>query len=397
MLKSKKNPIKSEILALHEDYLDYYATSLERANEIMQNISSQSEKDVYRPYKLNEDGVLELNISGALINFGNFTFSGFATSYNYIAETWAKAMNDPNVKELALMIDSPGGTVQGLYETFDFMNATKSKEVKVYVSRMAASAAYQLSLVGDQIIAQESAIVASIGAVSVYENIAKLLENEGVEVKVFKSASRKYEGNIYEALSEESQEKIQTQVNMFGNRFEEAVSAFRNIPLSTVKETKGAALFASEAIKIGLIDEIALVNPVLNSYTKTNNEKKENLEMATEQNASVDLEEAKVKAAQEVKARISAILNAEEAKGREALAKELAFETELSVDQSLKLLKAAVQEKKEPEVQKTDFNSMMAQTPNPEISQVEEPQQKNPVDYFASLMFSPEERRSGRR
>jgi ClpP class serine protease len=68
------------------------------------------------------------------------------TDYGTIRAQVKRALADPSVKTVDLLVDSPGGSVLGLPETADVIHrANKIKPVRAFVTGIAASAAYWLA------------------------------------------------------------------------------------------------------------------------------------------------------------------------------------------------------------------------------------------------------------
>ncbi|MGC4088414.1 MAG: hypothetical protein QM756_11060 [Polyangiaceae bacterium] len=87
--------------------------------------------------------VAEIRVEGLLTQRADFLamFFGFAnTTYSAIAEAFAIAGADPNVKRVSLSVDSPGGTVAGLFDALAAIESF-SKPISV-IAEQACSAAY---------------------------------------------------------------------------------------------------------------------------------------------------------------------------------------------------------------------------------------------------------------
>ena len=76
-------------------------------------------------------------------------------------------------------INSPGGTVAGSEELYDSLIKLKAKKpMVVVVDGLAASGGYIAALASDHIVAQQSAIVGSIGVIFQYPNVTELLKTD---------------------------------------------------------------------------------------------------------------------------------------------------------------------------------------------------------------------------
>jgi len=95
---------------------------------------------------------------------------------------------------VAIAINSPGGSpVQSrlIYKRIRDLAVEKNKRVLVFVEDVAASGGYMIALAGDEIIADPSSIVGSIGVVSASFGFPELLKKIGVERRVHTAGQNK--------------------------------------------------------------------------------------------------------------------------------------------------------------------------------------------------------------
>ncbi|MBC8131316.1 MAG: S49 family peptidase [Rhizobiaceae bacterium] len=95
---------------------------------------------------------------------------------------------------VALSINSPGGSpVQSrlIYRRIRDLAAEKKKHVIVFVEDVAASGGYMIACAGDEIVADPSSIVGSIGVVSGGFGFVEALQKLGVERRVHTSGTNK--------------------------------------------------------------------------------------------------------------------------------------------------------------------------------------------------------------
>ena len=105
-----------------------------------------------------------------------------------------KAFAFKNAPAVAISINSPGGSpVQSrlIYKRIRDLAAEKNKRVLVFVEDVAASGGYMIAVAGDEIIADPSSIVGSIGVVSASFGFPELLKKIGVERRVHTAGSNK--------------------------------------------------------------------------------------------------------------------------------------------------------------------------------------------------------------
>jgi signal peptide peptidase SppA len=351
----------SEILILNEQFVDLYQTALNRVSCLeISSLSETSRDPIYQPYEV-KNGVLKIPVSGMLLNRMNITVDGLFTSYDYIVEAFMEGMNDPKVKEVVLDINSPGGVVQGAFEAVALMVSSKTKPVTAQTKGYATSGAYMMASVADTIVAQPSAVVGSIGAIVIHQSFEKALEQEGVTVTVMKSGKRKAEGNPYEALSDDTKQKMQEDIDRIGKQFAQLIASRRpNMTVEDVINLEAASFTGEEGKELGLVDKISLVNERINGYNNKN-VNKETTMTDSAQKPEIDIAKVQKDAAIAAQGRIQAIIESSEAEGREDLAKTIAFTTDLTAEQAVALLKQA------PKVaEKESFEKLMLSTKNPD-------------------------------
>jgi protease IV len=106
-------------------------------------------------------------------------------------------------------INSPGGTTAGSEQLYDALTRLKAKKpLVVVVEGLAASGGYIAAIAADQIIAQQSSLVGSIGVLFQFPNFAELLKTVGVKVEEVKSSPLKAAPNGFEPTSPEAREAL---------------------------------------------------------------------------------------------------------------------------------------------------------------------------------------------
>ena len=129
-----------------------------------------------RPYVV-ENGILHLPVRGVLLHGFPYQFYDMATGYEYIWKAFDRGLADPEVKGIALVIDSPGGMVAGNFDLVDRMYAARGqKPVRAFASEYAFSAAYSIASVADSITLPRTGEVGSIGVVTSHLDLSKAYE-----------------------------------------------------------------------------------------------------------------------------------------------------------------------------------------------------------------------------
>ena len=117
-----------------------------------------------------------------------------ALNLSSIAGQLEKAFAMKDSPAVALSINSPGGSpVQSrmIYDRIRALAEEKNKRVLVFVEDVAASGGYMIALAGDEIFADPTSIVGSIGVVSGGFGFPEMLKKIGVERRVYTSGRNK--------------------------------------------------------------------------------------------------------------------------------------------------------------------------------------------------------------
>lgn len=194
------------------------------------------------------------------------------TSDNYLHTTTMEyvdeLMKDENNKGILLYVDSPGGTVyesEELYLKLEEYKKTTKQPVWVYMSHYAASGGYMISMAADKIYANPNTTTGSIGVIMSGYDLTGLYEKLGVEYFSITSGENKDSSQ----MTEEQIAIYQEQVDECYERFVDIVEAGRNMSEKDVKKlADGRTYTAKQALKNGLIDEIALYEDMKDEMRK---------------------------------------------------------------------------------------------------------------------------------
>ena len=251
------------------------------------------------PLRVN-NGVAVIPISGYLMK-GEVPawlawFGIAATSQETIRAKIAEAVGNKAVDTIVLHIYSPGGQVAGGEETATAIAAAgKVKPVTAYIEDLGASMAYWLASGAGRIIANPNAEVGSIGIYTVYVDSAKEAEEMGLKVHVIRSGEYKGMGVAGAAITDKQIAGMQEVVDGLGANFIAAVAAGRGMKKTQVKPlATGQVWLAAGAKDVGLIDEVAILDPVGGAMNFLAKQSKGN---AMSDNDKVDAEQIRQEAA----------------------------------------------------------------------------------------------------
>ena len=111
-----------------------------------------------------------------------------------VAKPLERAFAWPRARAVALVINSPGGSaVQShlVFQRIRQLSAEKKVPVMAFVEDVAASGGYMIACAADEIFADPSSIVGSIGVIGATFGVDKLIEKIGIERRVYTSGVNK--------------------------------------------------------------------------------------------------------------------------------------------------------------------------------------------------------------
>lgn len=155
-------------------------------------------------------------------------------------------------------INSPGGTTAGSEQLYDALMRLKAKKpLVVVVEGLAASGGYIAALASDQIIAQQTSLVGSIGVLFQIPNVSDLLKTVGVKVEEVKSSPLKAAPNGYEPTSPEARAALDSLVKDSYAWFRGLVKERRNMDDATLQTVADGRVFTGrQAVGLKLIDQL---------------------------------------------------------------------------------------------------------------------------------------------
>lgn len=185
-----------------------------------------------------------------------------------VAGTLDRAFSNSKAVAVAIAINSPGGSpVQSTLIFKRIRQLAEEKELPVYVfaEDVAASGGYMLALAGDEIYADPSSIVGSIGVVSASFGFDKLIEKIGVERRVYTAGKSKAILDPFQPEKAEDVKRLKLLQLDIHDTFKQMVRDRRAGKL-TAKETtlfNGAFWTGNKALELGLIDGLGDMRGVL--------------------------------------------------------------------------------------------------------------------------------------
>lgn len=316
-----------------------------------------------RPYEV-IDGIAVIPVSGTLVHkFGHLKPYSGMTGYDGIIARMEEALADNTVTGILLDLDTPGGEVAGCFDTSNRIAQLRGVKPIASISYdMACSAGMAIHSAADYRYTTTSARTGSVGVVMMHASFEEMLKAEGIDITLIHSGAFKVDGNPYENLPERVLTKFQADSDRIRQAFAEMVSSHIGISASDVLATEAAIYTGQDAIDVGFADELINGHDMLAAFTdyiqttttigvSTMTVESKTKPAATapapapdasaEQPETVDTTKVAADAANAEQARISGILQCDEAEGRGKLAQHFAFNTKMSVDEAKAALAAA--------------------------------------------------------
>lgn len=159
---------------------------------------------------------------------------------------------------VVLDVDSPGGSATASENLFLALERLAARKPLVTIIRgTGASGAYLAAVAARRIVATPTAIVGSIGALSVTPRVGRLLERLGVGVSEHTAGALKAMGAPWREESATEREKSQQIVDRIYESFVERVAQARGLAPERARElATGEVWLGDEALELGLVDEL---------------------------------------------------------------------------------------------------------------------------------------------
>ena len=133
-----------------------------------------------------------VRLSGTIMASGSAFRPGLSIAT--AAPLLEKAFETKSAPAVAIVVNSPGGSpVQSrlIYQRIRDLAAETDKQVLVFVEDVAASGGYMIACAGDEIVADPSSIVGSIGVVSGSFGFVEAIQKLGIERRVHTAGQNK--------------------------------------------------------------------------------------------------------------------------------------------------------------------------------------------------------------
>ena len=206
-----------------------------------------------------------IKLAGVIGNVGKFKqgidFSGQE-------EIILKAFSVKKAPCVAITINSPGGSPVQSHLIFNFIRQQAKKNKKkviVFAEDIAASGGYLIACAGDEIYANSSSIIGSIGVIYSSFGFTELIKKIGVERRVHTAGKNK---STLDPFLEEKKEDIERLKNIQLDLHQDFINVVEKsrgekLKKSQVELFSGEFWSGTKSKELGLIDEIGDANQVL--------------------------------------------------------------------------------------------------------------------------------------
>lgn len=168
---------------------------------------------------------------------------------------------------VAFSINSPGGSpVQSrlIFKRIRDLATEKNKKVLMFVEDVAASGGYMIAVAGDEIIADPSSIVGSIGVVSASFGFPELMKKIGVERRVHTAGRNKSVLDPFKPEKKEDIERLKALQLEVHDTFIELVRDRRGAKLKDDPDMfTGLFWTGKKGLELGLVDALGDIRAVL--------------------------------------------------------------------------------------------------------------------------------------
>ncbi len=180
-----------------------------------------------------------------------------------------KAFSVKKAKHVAISINSPGGSPVQSHLIYSYIKqlAKKNKiKVIIFAEDVAASGGYLISCAGDEIYANSSSIIGSIGVISASFGFKELIKKIGIERRVYTAGKNK---STLDPFVEEKEEDVKRLKDIQLELHADFIKVVKDSRGSKLKDPEKNNIFTGEfwtgssALKIGLIDGIGNADQIL--------------------------------------------------------------------------------------------------------------------------------------
>ena len=210
--------------------------------------------------------VSHLRLTGVIGNIGKFRQG---IEYSGQEDIIKKAFSVKKALAVAITINSPGGSPVQSHLIYKFIREQAKKNKKkviIFTEDVAASGGYLIACSGDEIYANSSSIIGSIGVISASFGFKNLIEKIGVQRRVYTAGKNK---STLDPFLDEKEEDINRLKNIQLELHQDFIDVVEESRGSRLNKNSGIELFSGEfwtgkkAKDLGLIDGLGNADQIL--------------------------------------------------------------------------------------------------------------------------------------
>ena len=187
-------------------------------------------------------------------------------SIGAVAGSLERAFSMPGIKAVAIVINSPGGSPAQshlIHRRIRALAEEKTLPVVAFVEDVAASGGYMIACAADEIVADPTSIVGSIGVVSAGFGFHGLLEKIGVERRVHTQGEAKSMLDPFRPEDPADVERLKRLQADIQDLFTGLVTARRPTLSTSENLFTGAVWTGRQALTLGLVDALGDVRATM--------------------------------------------------------------------------------------------------------------------------------------
>lgn len=224
-----------------------------------------------RYVEIRENGVAVIDVSGVIAKrmslFAEICYGG--TSTETLLKDFNIALESESVSSIVFHIDSPGGEAFGINELSEAIYQARGKKpIKAYVSGLGCSGAYWIASAAEEIIADKSAFLGSIGVVTVWTDDTGFYKALGIRREVVTSSNAQFKRLNFD--NEEHRAELQRELDSMESVFHKSVTRNRQVTIEQVKKdfNHGGVLSGVQAVKTRMADRTGSLEQVIKELAK---------------------------------------------------------------------------------------------------------------------------------
>ena len=210
--------------------------------------------------------ISHIKLTGIIGNVGKFRQG---IEYSGQEDIIKKAFSVKKAQAVAVTINSPGGSPVQSHLIYKFIREQAKKHKKkviVFAEDVAASGGYLIACSGDEIYANSSSIIGSIGVIYSSFGFKDLIQKIGVQRRVYTAGKNK---STLDPFLEEKDEDIKRLKNIQLELHQDFIDVVEESRGAKLNKESGIELFSGEfwsgkkAVELGLIDGIGNAEQIL--------------------------------------------------------------------------------------------------------------------------------------